>query len=118
VSDQPRQTTWLATALVFSGRRDPQWEISDDQAEAFLRGWSSLVAHTGSPTAPSALGYRGCRLQAPDGRSWLAQAGWVTLSAGLGGAVLETRLDPARGLERLLLSTAPAGLLPPGLKLP
>jgi hypothetical protein len=51
------------------------------------------------------LGYRGCRLEAPDGRVWTAFRELVSLGA-------DGRRDGGREFERALIASAPAGILP------
>ncbi|MET0623086.1 MAG: hypothetical protein ABW250_08925, partial [Pyrinomonadaceae bacterium] len=94
---------------VFSGRRDPSWPLSADEARALLDLWDALepAADDAAPQAPP-LGYRGGLLRA-GAREWLAYKGFVTLREG---APIETRLDPGRRFEKLIISTAPQGAVP------
>lgn len=59
------------------------------------------------PNAPS-LGYRGCTLDCGTRKKWFAYGGVVAH----GGTY---KRDPERKFERLLLESAPAGLLPPDI---
>jgi hypothetical protein len=97
--------------LVFSGRPDPEWTVTVDQVRRLDEIWAALgPAPPRSPSAPK-LGYRGVELHLDDGSSYLASAGQVTKT--LSGAS-ETRVDPDRRFERVLIATAPPGSLPPG----
>jgi len=58
------------------------------------------------------LGYRGSFLRDNDKREWIVFNGLVSLRTGAGAQV---RKDAARKFEKLLLSSAPKGLLPEGL---
>lgn len=108
--DTSRSTDWLAKALVLSGRPDPTWAVPGSVVEELLRLWAELPSSTGRAPSPPPLGYRGCLLQAPDGRTWESFGGEVTLNDG---HTTQTRGDPGRRFERLLLVTAPANTLPP-----
>jgi hypothetical protein len=103
--------SWLARALLFSGRPDPVWELSADDVRAIETAWSGLPLGEGRAVAPSRLGYHGVEVTADDGRTWVATGGLVTLDDGGEAA---TRVDAARSVERLVLATAPDDLLPPG----
>jgi hypothetical protein len=100
---------WTARALLFSGRPDPVWSIGPDRAHQLEAIWNSLPASTAATVAPPPLGYRGCLLRLPDGTEYFSFAGVVTRRSE--GAA-ETRRDPNREFERVLLATAPAGILP------
>ena len=105
-----RSANWLAKAFVFSGRPDPAWAVRSSVAEELLRLWAELPSSTDRRPSPPVLGYRGCMLQAPDGRTWESSGGQVTLNDG---HTTQTRDDPDLRFERLLLATAPASTLPP-----
>jgi hypothetical protein len=117
---------WLATALLYSGRRDPEWPIPESLALQALEIWHRLpradpAAAQAAAVAPSRLGYRGVTLISPDGRRWTISSGLVTHAAitpatpaspGTQSPAVEARLDPANALEHLLLNSAPQGTLP------
>jgi len=101
------------TAFVFSGRPDPEWPVPSDARTRLHAIWSALTpAASAAPLAPP-LGYRGCALRCPPGDEWLAYGGVVSHAAASG--VVDRRHDRERAFERLLLSTAPNGVLPPKL---
>jgi hypothetical protein len=104
-----RSSEWTATALVFSGRANPKWKVPPGPLARLLALWSEMMPG-GRRVSPAALGYRGLALSAPDNRRWTAYGGSVTLVDDSGS---ETRLDPDQQWERVLLGTAPPGLLPP-----
>lgn len=99
---------YVGGVSVFSGRRDPEWEVSEGLARSLLSLWESLEAYRGAAPAPPPLGYRGSFLRG-GGREWLAYRGSVSLREG--GRV-ESRLDAGRRFERLILSAAPDGAVP------
>jgi len=99
------------TAFVFSGRPDPEWPVPADTMTKLHALWSALTPGAPEPPDPPALGYRGCTLRCPPGEEWRAYGGVVShLTARRG---IDRRRDPQRVYERLLLSTAPSGTLPP-----
>jgi hypothetical protein len=77
-------------------------------AEELVAIWQSLIATDDAPTTPL-LGYRGCFVRDPAGRTWTAFHELVTLSSESGS---ETRRDDDRRFERTVLAAAPAGTLP------
>jgi hypothetical protein len=104
---------WIAGALLYSGRPDPAWEISGTTVQSLLQHWGSLIAWEGTLPVPPVLGYRGCFLQDPSGRKWTAFQHSVTLTQQ---DQTEVREDTAGTFEKLLLSSAPAGTIPPGVE--
>lgn len=102
--DTSPSPSWRATALAFSGRPDPEWDVPEGEAAALAAAFSTLPAADPVAAAPP-LGYRGVRLDAPDGRSWTAYGGVVASGT-------DTRDDAGREWERRLLVSAPDGTLP------
>jgi hypothetical protein len=105
-----RSADWLAQALVFSGRPDPTWVVPGSTVEKLLSLWAELPSRPDGGPGPPPLGYRGCLLRAPDGRTWRSYGGVVTLAEG---HLEQVRDDTEHRFERLLLATAPPGTLPP-----
>src|SRR5258708_5855617 len=95
-----------ATALIFSGRRDPQWRVPVETARRLKQLWQQLERFDRAPPPAPALGYRGSILDCGNDGRWVAY-----------GDVVETarsyRHDPERRFERALLGSAPKGLIPP-----
>lgn len=99
----------IGGASIYSGRRDPTWNVGEEVAKKLERIWDSLESWTGEhPTAPP-LGYRGCFLRCQTDIEWFAYGGVVTLRTPEGS---ESRNDRDKNFEKLLLSSAPKGLLP------
>jgi hypothetical protein len=99
---------WIGGASVYSGRRDPTWRVAAELSHVLEATWTRLPPWSGPRPQAPALGYRGCWLKAPDGRTWTAYRELVTLAS-------DDRRDVEREFERSLLASAPAGLLPPTL---
>ncbi len=75
--------------------------------------WESLpLAPEQKDVHPAGLGYRGSFLTDNDKREWIAFNGLASLRTG---ASMQIRKDVAREFEKILLSSAPKGLLPEGL---
>ncbi len=102
-----RSADWLAQALVFSGRPDPTWVVPGSTVEKLLSLWAELPSRPDGGPGPPPLGYRGCLLRAPDGRTWRSYGGVVTLAEG---HLEQVRDDTEHRFER---ATAPPGTLPP-----
>jgi hypothetical protein len=78
-------------------------------AENLLAIWNELKPEDVKPPPAPPLGYRGSFLRDPEGREWLAYGGVVTFrSAGR----MESRRDPDKRFEKVLLGSAPEGTLP------
>jgi hypothetical protein len=105
---------WIAGARLFSGRPDPAWPVAPEVTDKLEKIWKSLPASTPETASPGAppLGYRGCFLRHPDGSEWSAFDGIVTRRSGTG---VESRRDSGREFERVVLASAPPGILPTDL---
>lgn len=93
---------------LFSGRPDPSWHLAPADAARFIAVWQDLVPRGGAAPVPPPLGYRGCFAAEAGGRRWEAYATTATCAG-------EVRSDPDRRLERLIIETAPPGVLPPNV---
>lgn len=99
-------SAWTAGVSVFSGRPDPVWPLAPADAERLVAVWRALAPLAASPPQPPPLGYRGCVAHdGGGGRRWEAYAGAVRCAD-------ELRSDPPRAFERLVLASAPPGVLP------
>jgi hypothetical protein len=99
----------IGGASIFSGRPDPTWSVGEEVAKKLEKIWGSLEPWTGEhPSAPP-LGYRGCFIRCKPDIEWFAYEGVVTLKTPDGS---ESRIDKGKKFEKLLLSSAPEGLLP------
>jgi hypothetical protein len=108
-----RSAPWRAGALLYSGRPDPTWIVPAQQVAALIAYWDELPPSRTWSEPPSRLGYRGCWLEAPDGRRWTGHDGLAVLfpprSRSARAQPTEARRDEQRTFERAVLATAPAG---------
>jgi hypothetical protein len=102
--------SWIASALVYSGRSNPTWAVSQAVAKALKEIWASLEAGAQESRPGPTLGYQGCLLQGPHNHLWFAFREVVTLTDV---GVSESRRDNQRVFESTLLASAPRGILPP-----
>jgi len=104
---------WTAGAYLYSGRRDPVWNVSERVVKQLLALWESLPCTSEQKELHhGGLGYRGSFLRGDDKREWVAFNGLVSLQTSAG---MQVRKDAAREFEKILLASAPKGLLPEGL---
>jgi hypothetical protein len=101
---------WTASALVYSGLRDPKWQVGEAVVKKLLAIWDDLPASSNTVPDTARLGYRGAVLRSPSGSEWTAFGGTVSLRSNN----VSTRDDQARRFEKTLLSSAPKGVLPEG----
>lgn len=103
----------VATVSVYSGRPDPEWPLDAKQIAELRRAWRTLALYSARVPAAPGLGYRGVVVRCPSGEAWHVFGGVVTHHDGRGAA--DHRRDDARRLEKMLLATAPRGVMPSGL---
>lgn len=103
---------WIAGAFLYSGRRDPVWNVSGRVVKQLLALWESLPRSEQEELHPGGLGYRGSFLRENDKQEWVAFNGLVSLRTGTD---MQVRKDAARKFEKTLLASATKGLLPEGL---
>jgi hypothetical protein len=112
-SRSAKKKEWTAGAFLYSGRPDPVWDIPERVVKRLQEVWkSSPVAEAQRELRSAGLGYRGAFLRGPGQHEWIAGNGLALLRTPKG---VETRRDDAREFEKILLSSAPQGLLPQGL---
>lgn len=104
--------TYQASLLIFSGRPDPAWEIPANVAAELLNHWQQLPPLTKKPTPPARLGYRGCLLFSSAGEEWNAFEGAVIRKTE---GSSEVRYDQERIFEKMLINSAPPGMIPVGI---
>lgn len=105
-------TQCTARAFIFSGRPDPTWVVGEQQALRLEAIWKQL-APSDAPAPPRpVLGYRGISMMCETNEEYIAVSGYVRRKAG---SAVEWKKDDERFFERLLLSTAPEGLIPEGI---
>lgn len=103
----------------FSGRPNPRWALTEEQARGLLDLLLSLPA--AAPPAsgsPAGLGYRGFRVSGIPGEGEVVVRAGTILATPPGGLATPSgrvgaRLDAARAVEALLLETARGHLAEP-----
>lgn len=99
---------YTAGVSIFSGRPDPTWPVGEALGSKLEKLFGELESHEGLAPAAPPLGYRGAFLRDDAGHEWSAYRGVVIFGS-------ETRKDPRRAFERELVTSAPAGVIPPAL---
>jgi hypothetical protein len=107
-----RGGAWVGGASIFSGRPDPVWPVDQRNAKKLERIWESLKPWAGDLPSRPVLGYRGCLLRDRQSREWFAYENLVSLKAR---NVVISRRDDNHQFEKLLLASAPRGVLPNSL---
>ncbi len=97
-------TKWKATALLFSGRKDPEWELTTVQQKAWMILWQQALLSNTEVESVSRLGYTGCRLQHDEHSHWQLFNGCVSFYEK---ETVFSKKDEDRQMELFLLSTAP-----------
>jgi len=103
---------WIAGALLFSGRRDPEWQLSPEIVRNLLKLWDVMPRSSKATPNLSRLGYRGMFLRGRGSLEWIAYEGIAWLQTA---AEPEVRTDKARAFEKALMASAPQGFLPASL---
>ena len=95
--------------LLFSGRPDPTWEIDESVMQELIKIWDSLVPVSEEIQPDPSLSYRGCLIQCIGDVQLLVFRHRITLRKG---GKAETRKDKYRIIEKLIINSAPPGLIP------
>ena len=96
------ETGPVAVSLgIYSGRPDPSWTLTAEEAEGLVNLLASLPEGTGAPPV-GGLGYHGFTIALPEG-TLVAYRGSV---APPGDGERAVRADPTRSVERYLLETS------------
>lgn len=102
---RPEPTVVRVELLVFSGRENPQFVLSDAEVTELVRRAGELS--TGPPPPqPPGLGYRGFRITTTDRRTGLPETMTVYRGVRLQSADEEATRRDDRGLEQWLLGLA------------
>ncbi len=101
---------WVCGALIYSGRSDPQWTVSEQEAEHLVDLWNTLPISKNRVVLPGILGYKGCFLSSSAKMKWVSFRGIVTCYRD--GKIVESRTDTERVFERKILDTAPSDIIP------
>jgi hypothetical protein len=100
-------TKWKATALLFSGTKNPEWELTPVQQKNWMVLWQQAPMSNVEVEIASKLGYTGCRLQHNEHSHWQLHNGCVSF---YGKETVFSKKDDERQMEFFLLSTAPEGV--------
>ena len=95
---------WTATALLFSGKRDIEWQLTPAQQKAWMILWQQASLSHAKVEIPSVLGYKGCRLQHNEHSHWQLYNGCVSFYEQ---ETVFSKKDKERQMELFLLNTAP-----------
>lgn len=106
------QQEFIAGAYIFSGRPDPEWNVKEEIVIKLEQIWNSLEIEAGEHLPAPPLGYRGCYLRYRPDTEWSAYNGVATKKTAKRH---ESRVDDNRRIERLILNSAPEGILPQGI---
>jgi hypothetical protein len=93
----------IVIALIYSGRPDPNWELSDEQCEHFFSYWNDAKASVNEVKQSTVSGYRGIRIVTPE-RSYLIYDEIITCFEKTGRV---SRKDEQRKIEIYFLNSAP-----------
>ena len=94
---------WTVIALIYSGRPDPRWDLSEEQRDHFLSMWRQAGNSETEVTIPSVPGYKGIRMLSP-GKQFLIYNGTMTM---IENQFRISKKDGQRSIEKFLLNTAP-----------
>ena len=89
--------------LIYSGRPDPQWQLTKSEAEHFLALFNNSINSETEATIPSILGYKGMRLMSAQ-KQFLLHNGLITCFEQ---GHRSSKRDAEKNIEKYLLSTAP-----------
>jgi hypothetical protein len=102
-------TECRCTAFIFSGRPDPEWTTSQNFHVKLLDIWNSLEPTDKKFPPIPPLGYRGCMVKCEYDTEWFVYKTIVRLQAK---KITEYRFDQKRLFEKMVVTTAPKGLIP------
>ncbi|MFM6926711.1 MAG: hypothetical protein ACKOU7_14480 [Ferruginibacter sp.] len=95
---------WKATALLFSGRENPEWKLTAAQQKNWMALWQQAPLCNTDVASPSLLGYTGCRLLYDGHSHWQLYNGCVSFYEK---ETIFSKKDENRQMEMFLLGTAP-----------
>jgi hypothetical protein len=101
--EKNNESRLIAIVSIFSGRRNPEWELNDDQKKQFFDFWDNAEPSPLQTQLPSTGNYRGLRLTYGNIR-WVLFNGTVTRFEK---NEIQTKQDPGRKMENFILHTSP-----------
>ncbi|MBL0146498.1 MAG: hypothetical protein IPP48_12905 [Chitinophagaceae bacterium] len=99
-------TKTIVQLQVFSGRRNPQWELTEQQKKAFVKLWIAAKVEEQKINLPSNLGYQGFVV-------WDNLYKWIIYNGHahrMHNKVIETKKDTGNGIELFLRNTLPKNI--------
>jgi hypothetical protein len=102
---KPDNIKWKARVLLFSGRQNPEWQLTAMQQKNWMLLWKHASLSDTKAEPPSKLGYTGCRLQYDEHSHWYLYNGCVSFYEN---ETFFSKNDEGRQMELFLLNTAPA----------
>jgi hypothetical protein len=100
------QTKTIVQLQIFSGRRNPQWELTEQQKKDFINLWIAAKAEDQKINLPSNLGYQGFVV-------WDNLYRWIIYNGHIHRMyddVIETKKDADNGIELFLQNTIPKNI--------
>jgi hypothetical protein len=101
---KPDKTKWKATAMLFSGRQNPEWKLTAAQQKNWMLLWKHALLSDTEVESASKLGYSGCKLQYNEHSHWQLHNGCVSFFEK---DTVFSKKDEGRQMELFLLNTAP-----------
>ncbi len=98
------KTNWTASVLLFSGRPNPEWVLTELQQKEWMQLWQQAPLSNTDVEEPSILGYTGCKLYFNEHSHWQLYNGCVSFFEY--GKITSKKEDEKR-MELFLLNTAP-----------
>lgn len=105
---EPNNIKLIATAFIFSGRKDPEWMLNKKQAAQWMKLWQQASLSDKEAVLPSVLGYRGCKLKENELSYWQLFNGLVSHYSKEG---VISKEDTGKQMETFLMNTAPAEVM-------
>jgi hypothetical protein len=100
------QKKTIVQLQIFSGRRNPQWELTEQQKNTFQQLWIHAKAEESKINLPSHLGYQGFAV-------WDNLHRWVIYNGHIHfmhNEIIETKKDEDNGIELFLRNTMPKNI--------
>jgi len=93
----------MVTVFLFSGRQNPQWMLTDEQAAVWIQQWEETLPAKHTEQAHPKLGYNGCRVQKNKHSYWIINNSCVSF---YNNNEVTSKSDPGRKMELFLLRTS------------
>jgi hypothetical protein len=100
------QNKTIVQLQIFSGKRNPQWELTEQQKMAFVKLWIAAKDEEQKINLPSNLGYQGFVV-------WDNLYRWIIYDGHIHcmhDEIIETKKDTDNGIELFLRNTIPKSI--------